>query len=553
MEVCFQRTARLFAISIATLVLSQVTIAAPALSQVTCPAAADGEHIVIDFNAGTCSKVAGPLGNVQVGQVGIGTYDFDPTQFRFIGNNVASALSTCLYTKNGVGPNGCHSVGVNGDTSTNYQGPWVISWTYLDGSTENFTFTVAADRSFGSFTLTGGPFAPSTANTPSRNQRTANRSAAAAFGAASNRTQQFVTRTQTLDRLINVCHPSRDSDNCRTESTPGSNQLAAAFSDTAKSPGKFAWHSKTLINHFRDKQLTKKREKEKRAKLGLGKLGVTADATRPPAAQASEWDLWSAGGLTKIDSSRSGNSFDGEMVFGRTGFDYLVIQNFLIGAFAGYDSADADFESFNIRLDSDAKIAGGYFGYRLPSGLAGVPVDLILDGQASHAWLDYDLRDQGVGTKGTFDAERFAGSLSLTAVVLRSLGKRGTAKMLPKLGVSYTHEQQESYTDSGGNVIGGQSIALGILSFGTSVFVPVAPGIEVFGRAEGEWDFKDVGQITTSTGGTYKPDDFGVVLGGGVRANLNANTIVRVDGAAEGLGRSDYEQYTVHGRIDYRF
>ena len=85
------------------------------------------------------------------------------------------------------------------------------------------------------------------------------------------------------------------------------------------------------------------------------------------------------------------------------------------------------------------------------------------------------------------------------------------------------------------------------------MFVPLRRGVEVFGRVEGQWDFNDIGVITTSTGSTYKPDDFGVVVGGGMRAELDERTVVRVEGSTESLGRKDYDQFSVSGRIDFKY
>ena len=287
---------------------------------------------------------------------------------------------------------------------------------------------------------------------------------------------------------------------------------------------------------------------------GLQQLGVnaTSEISQPVTGQ-SNWDFWAAGGLVRVDSSRTGNTFDGDLAFGRSGFDYLVTNSLLVGAFGGYDKADAQFESLLIDLDSMAKVAGGYFGYKMTRAMTGLPVDLILDGQGSYAWIDYDIRDNSALTDGEFDAKRMAGSLSLTAVLLKSLGRRGKIKILPKIGVTYVRETQDAYTDTGGNQVDSQTTSLGQLTFGSSLFVPLRRGVEVFGRVEGQRDFNDIGVITTSTGSTYKPDDFGVVVGGGMRAELDERTVVRVEGSTESLGRKDYDQFSVSGRIDFKY
>lgn len=214
---------------------------------------------------------------------------------------------------------------------------------------------------------------------------------------------------------------------------------------------------------------------------------------------------------------------------------------------------DADFTSLNSEIESKAVNAGGYFGLKMAPGMTGLPVDLILDGQASHSWIAYDQKDNSAGTTGSFDSGRFAGSVNVTAVILRHVANGTTVRVLPKLGVTYLNEKQDAYRDSGGNAIPSQKITLGQLTFGTQVFVPVAQWVELFGRVEGQWDFDNVGALTTVTGGTYKPGDFGAIIGVGFRATVSENMTLRVEGATEGLGRDDYDQYTGSARIDMRF
>ncbi len=428
----------------------------------------------------------------------------------------------------------------------------IISW--ADNTT---------DIQWGAITISGGVFGEPEGNavgaqevTTAQRQSSANKSAGAAFGRSSNNAQAFITQTQTQDRLLENRNPGSGqaalTGNSSSSSAASSSQLAMAYGQSIKRPGKDVWHSKDILSHYRARHLAERREKEKQALDGLNQLGVTAELAQPETYQ-SRWDIWSAGGLVDVDSSRTGNTFDGDMMFARSGFDYLVTRSFLIGAFGGYDTANADFSSFNIELDSTATIAGGYFGYRMTSAATALPVDLVLDGQVSHAWLGYDIDDNEALSMGSFDATRFAGSLSITAVVLRSIGERGHLKLLPKLGVTYTNEKQDAYTDSAGNAVAAQSFALGQLSFGASVYYPISRGVEVFGRAEGQWDFEDIGEVITSTGTTYKPDDFGVVIGGGLRANVDDQTTLHFDATSEGLGREDYDQYTVAGRLDFRF
>ncbi|MEM8975438.1 MAG: autotransporter outer membrane beta-barrel domain-containing protein [Pseudomonadota bacterium] len=275
-------------------------------------------------------------------------------------------------------------------------------------------FTTTEDEvTVESVVITGGAFggdaAAASVDVATR-QSSANKSAGAAFGRASNDTQKFVTQTQTQNRLLDE-RAGSDNDG----GTGTSVGLAEAYGKTIRRPrqsaGQTAWHSKDLLNHYRSQHASERREKEQRAIVGLQQLGVnpTAEIVQPTTGR-SKWDFWAAGGLTRVDSSRTGNSFDGDLIFARSGFDYLVTNSFLVGAFGGYDKADAEFASLLIDVDSRAKIAGGYFGYKMTRAMTGLPVDLVLDGQGSYAWIDYDVHDNSALTDGDFDGKRFAGS-----------------------------------------------------------------------------------------------------------------------------------------------
>ena len=426
----------------------------------------------------------------------------------------------------------------------------------FDVSVTFVTHTISAFAVFNNTSGGGGGSTTSSAAT----QSAANKSAGAAFSRASNAASTSATKTQIQNRLLgnNTSNDGQASFNGETKRfgfLNGGNQIAMAYGESINRPnGDKTWHSKDLSNAIRQRSASKKREKEQHAISGLQKLGVeaTAEVTQPLAFK-SKFDVWVAGGLTKVDSSRTGNNFDGDLFFGRSGFDYLLSSNVLIGAFGGYDKGDADFTSYNVDIDSKARIFGSYFGIKLTPSTTGLPVNLLLDGQVSYGMLDYDVRDNGASTTGDFDATRIAGNLSLTAVVVQSLGAHGNLRWLPKIGVSYTNENQDGYTDSGSNAVAGQKITFGQLTFGTQVFVPVSKGLKVFGRAEGQWDFDGIGIITTSTGGTYKPGSFGVVLGGGIQANISEDTTLRIEGASEGIARKNYEQYTGTARIDFKF
>lgn len=146
----------------------------------------------------------------------------------------------------------------------------------------------------------------------------------------------------------------------------------------------------------------------------------------------------------------------------------------------------------------------------------------------------------------------------MTGVILKPVaGSDRPIRWLPKVGVAYSEENQSSYTDSAGTAHAAQDITLGRLTFGTQVFVPILEGrlnnAEFFVKAEGEWDFDDVGQLQRADGTFYSPGDLGATLGAGLRFNVSKSTTLRLEGACESIGREDYDQYSGLVRLDHYF
>lgn len=418
----------------------------------TCTASATAGSTFSDGDVGFLFRPA--FGTVGEGWVGDGT-----THQRGIAPGTNSRIQNCSILSSAVSGADCrvslfgsglgtYTAYVVGRDSSGLDRRVEVTYQIVSaGFPERFTL-ISAQACVGAEPCTSA----TTGITASARQSNANRAAGAAFSNASNHTQNFVTQTQTQNRLLDDGTSVGGQVGFTQNDNPArasSAQIAMAYGATIRRPGKNAWHSKDIFNHYRSKHLAGKRKKELQAKAGLQKLGVdhTSEVAQPEAYK-SKWDIWAAGGATKVDSSRTGNAFDGDLIFGRTGFDYLITRNLLIGAFGGYDKGDADFESFRVKLDSKAKIAGSYFGYKLTGDQTGFPVDLILDGQGSYAWVDYDIRDNTTVTAGTFNATRFAGSINLTAVILRAVGTKGPIRILPKVGFTYTNEKQDAYLET---------------------------------------------------------------------------------------------------------
>ncbi|MBU1654279.1 MAG: autotransporter outer membrane beta-barrel domain-containing protein [Gammaproteobacteria bacterium] len=398
--------------------------------------------------------------------------------------------------------------------------------------------------------------------------------------------QQFMTQTQIQNRLVNRMI-SRNTQTALTgfatkeslQDLAAAQALASTFSAGIDRPSRTTWHSKDgLMGKLFGGSDREKEEQKREAEMAdLNSLGASSPvsgaaygpglaansrqtASAPSALRYNNapYDLWASGGYTKVDSSETGNNFDGDLWFGRVGIDHLFSSNLLVGAFGGHDEGDADFTSQNTALDTKASVAGAYFGYLLTPGDTGLPVHLVLDGQVSYSDVDYDLRETDTGTTASFGADRWLAAANLTAVILKQKdGSERPIRWLPKVGVSYTEENQGSYSDSAGTAHGAQDITLGQLTFGTQVFIPILEqsfrNAEFFAKVEGQWDFDDVGQIQRSDGTFYSPGDMGATVGAGLSFGIGKATSLRIEGACESIGRDNYDQYTGLLRLDHYF
>ena len=185
-------------------------------------------------------------------------------------------------------------------------GSCAYSYSYTDnnGETVSLAFTIAQGTDFvPSFTISGGAFR--SAIPTAQQAASANRSTAAAFGRAANTAQNFITQTQIQNRLIqqdrSIGQQANLDGDVKQSPIPGGTQLAMAYGDGIKRPGRFTWHSKDIINSMRAKQVAQLRGKEQQARDGLAKFGVqAADEVVAPLAFSKPFDFWAAGGFTRI-------------------------------------------------------------------------------------------------------------------------------------------------------------------------------------------------------------------------------------------------------------
>lgn len=116
----------------------------------------------------------------------------------------------------------------------------------------------------------------------------------------------------------------------------------------------------------------------------------------------------------------------------------------------------------------------------------------------------------------------------------------------PTVGIAYFNEDIESYTDSNGINIEGQSYTLGRLNFGPEIgySIPLADGSvhEPLINVQGLWDFDGANPITfNEVPGTTS--DLRAKVQAGVTLMAPWGYSIRATGMYDGLGSDDYEAY----------
>lgn len=143
-----------------------------------------------------------------------------------------------------------------------------------------------------------------------------------------------------------------------------------------------------------------------------------------------------AGGIDRNRTSYGAANLTG-------GIDYRFSPNFLIGAFGGYDKADARLNSISERSDIDSWYIGGY-----GSAYAGA---FFLDAQASYGKTDFNLRRGiSVGSFGTTNLAQTRSENWQASGVVGFDFDLGRARIEPYGGVRYARVDRDGFSETGG-------------------------------------------------------------------------------------------------------
>lgn len=261
-------------------------------------------------------------------------------------------------------------------------------------------------------------------------------------------------------------------------------------------------------------------------KLGLDPVsfGVASGTNN---AGMMPYDVWFSGSYTRVDTG----SRDSDIWLLYGGVDYQYSETTLIGAMVQVDIAEEKDSAIGSKAKGTGWMAGPYMVTRLKD-------DLILNAKALWGRSDNDVSPLGTYTD-QFDTKRWL----LEAELSDRFEYKGL-KIDPAASVVYFHEKQDSYTDSLGFIIPGQTISMGRTIFGPTAYLPVEADdgsvTTWHGAIEGVWDFDrndTVAAQSLSTGA----DKFRGKATVGVGFMSGENIKINLEGFYDGIGRNNYD------------
>ncbi|WP_350334594.1 choice-of-anchor D domain-containing protein [Coralliovum pocilloporae] len=246
----------------------------------------------------------------------------------------------------------------------------------------------------------------------------------------------------------------------------------------------------------------------------------------------SGFDFWAKGTYAAVENGSS----ESENGIFFAGVDYRFRDDALIGLMGQLDISDEENTVANTSADGIGWMVGPYAVVRLHD-------NLYLDGRATYGQSYNQVNALGLFSDD-FDTQRVLIQGGLTGDF-----DMGPLNVNPFLKVTYFWEEQESYTDTLGNLIPSQDFDLGRLEFGPRVSYDIQGEddyiMSLFMSLSGIYDFNELRDDTATTASlTSSSDSVRARIEAGAAVLFSTNNIrVTGEGFYDGIGVRDFEAY----------
>lgn len=242
---------------------------------------------------------------------------------------------------------------------------------------------------------------------------------------------------------------------------------------------------------------------------------------RSAGAEALGLGVWVNATGTYTENDRPGSAQDGWTGAGALGVD-MMLENAVLGAYAGYDSTDLDGPGLN--YGSDGWTIGAYGSW---SSSPAFRVTAAV-GYGQHD-VDYRRQTTGVLSFGSTNRDQVFGSVAIESQI--ALADRWVA--IPSLAISASSSKTDGYTDNAGRRIGSVDSDLTTAILGGSLFYRGDRFLPYLSASLNE-DLDDQPGVDGSYG----------VIGAGFAAPLSADLSIAV-GVQRLVGKTYEEETTV--------
>ncbi|CAN0359914.1 unnamed protein product [Discosporangium mesarthrocarpum] len=252
--------------------------------------------------------------------------------------------------------------------------------------------------------------------------------------------------------------------------------------------------------------------------------------------------VWVNAGYSYFDEDQEALDSDGTAVALAAGGDWRFSERVIGGLSVGYQYSDVNTTFNQGKIESDGFFVAPYIAVEVTN-------NIFVDGTVGYTFLGNDADRISGGTKitGSYDSSTVFGTANVTGNI-----QRGRLTIQPGVGVLYTRQKSDSYTESNGGVIPSNTATLGRLRAGARLQYQVTNALAPFVRGDIEYDFKH-DDITVGAGQTQPSyHDTGGVLGAGMVMNLSDRMRASVEGSTV-VGKSDFSQYNLSANLRFSF
>jgi len=297
--------------------------------------------------------------------------------------------------------------------------------------------------------------------------------------------------------------------------------------------------------------------------VSVSQNGVGFASGMSGAGDAETVGVWGQVSYTSAEDDVTSTAFDGDLVTGLVGVDYMVDDALLVGLSVGYEDSDYTTEYNRSPVNQqDGNIEGD--GYTVAPYLS-YKLDEILSVQLTGGYsdLDYDIIRYDVvgGDKltGETDGERYFVSGALSAYYPVDMWRlNGT------LSILYADEERDAYNevDPRGftNAVAATDTDLTQLNLRTEIGYAVEPWFVPYAIVGFQYDLSksDVNVPTTATTAATsrivapEDEDFAGIFGLGFNVEAEDAVFIGLEATTMEF-RDDYEEYTVSGTVRVEF